>query len=98
MNYFVGEIGRPILLATNLDWSSAVTKTIIVTRPDSSTFSLEEVVVDDPVNGHIHFLTRDGDLTLPGLYIAQAKLTTETSVLYSPLISFVVDAPLVEEE
>lgn len=96
----MGEIGRPILLSTNLDWSSAVTKTIIVTRPDSSTFSFTEgeVVVDDPVNGHIHFLTRDGDLTLPGLYIAQAKLTTETSVLYSPLISFVVDAPLVEKE
>jgi hypothetical protein len=97
---FKGEIGRVISLSTGLDWTGATQKEIKVIRPDQSSFTVSgaSVIVDDALNGFIHFITEAEHLTLPGRYFLQASLVDSSRTLYSPIESLIVEDVLFEEE
>jgi hypothetical protein len=99
MEYFIGEVGKAISLNCGFDLTSVSTKTVYIIRPSSPTSTLTftgtDVVVDDTGTGQIHVLSKSGDLSVAGTYLAQAKMVwANGDTKYSPIAAFNVDGVL----
>jgi hypothetical protein len=95
----VGGVGVIIQLVIKqnfgvLDISSATNKQIILKKPDGSSQICDASFFTDGQDGLIYYRTREGDLNLPGTYLAQAKIETPSFTGYSSQTSFVVSANL----
>ena len=97
--FYKNEIGRVIRQSTGLDWSDAVTKTITIVYPDSTSYTktATAVVIDDAATGQIHFLSGThgssvNDLSQTGRYLMQANfIDSASNKLYGPWTTFEVE-------
>jgi len=71
-----------------LDISGATTKNIIIERPDDTIITASGSFVTDGTDGLLYYRTVTGDISLAGLYNAQAYLVLPDFTGYSTPVSF----------
>jgi hypothetical protein len=97
--FYVGEVGRVISLTTNFDWTDALTKKIVILKPDGAktVFEGAEVTIDDADLGVVHAISDASTFDMPGSHLIQASMTSAAAVRYGAMESFTVDVGDLEE-
>jgi len=73
---FAGDAGLGVIVDCGRDVSLAVGPAILVRRPDGAVLRWEASVFEmDGETRFLRYVTRPGDLSMPGLYKAQASLS-----------------------
>lgn len=94
--YYLGEQGRTITQVTGFDWTSVVTKTVIIEKPSGDTITKTgaQVTVADATSGTIYVTIEAGDLDETGTYLFQAKAEFASSIRFGDVMSFEVEEVL----
>ena len=82
-NIFVGDIGTVFEATIKengvvVDVSTATTKELLFLRPDDSTITATAQFTTDGTDGKIQYTTQAGDITIPGVWKWQGKITFAT--------------------
>ena len=75
---------------TVLTVQTATVKTIVIVRPDGTSFTRAATFSVDGTDGKIYILTAAGDLTMSGTYYIQAYLELPAWQGHSDIADFVV--------
>lgn len=103
VTFNVGEYGKALNINTNYDMSVNTALELVITRPDSTSFtrnspavtiSASPLVTGDSgtfaANEYMRYLVQDGDLTVPGEYAVRCSYTDALPMRLIATTSFTV--------
>ncbi len=71
-----------------IDLTNVDTMSITFTKPDRSKLIITPVFVTDGSDGRIQYLSRNGDLSVPGLWRAEVYISFGTASWHSDITEF----------
>jgi hypothetical protein len=100
-NYFVGDVGTPIVLDVGADIYDAVSMHMVVRKPSGKTVEWEATL--GPVNSigqytTIMYVTQEGDWDEPGVWKIQAYIELPTWSGHGDVVTFKLDQPLENQD
>jgi hypothetical protein len=88
----VGEIGKQIIVKTGEDLTGATAFAFLIKRPDDTLPVWTAALSGPATNGILTYTTVSGDLTVPGNYILQPRITYPAGLIYGDCIEIEVFA------
>lgn len=87
---YKGSVGVTFEVDTQTDLTDATKVSIIVQKPSKSTSEWEAVVGDDPSDGILTYVSKEGDLDENGFYYIQSYVEFDDQIFYGQSVKIKV--------